>query len=171
MPLTSPVLARQFHQAANRTSFKNINLIDLRNKTVPLLITKRKRRECIRTKDLFPIQNNTSKEPLAIAHPHRENPCVDLNITRFLRNRNGLFCLRIANRAITPPAGRWVRSWDHRDDGLAFERGEEIARFNMGSTVILLFEPGRVRWEAGLRPGANVRMGEGLGSALAAVGS
>jgi phosphatidylserine decarboxylase len=35
----------------------------------------------------------------------------------------------------------------------------------MGSTVILLFEPGRVRLEARLAPGARVRVGEPIGAA------
>lgn len=43
------------------------------------------------------------------------------------------------------------------------ERGEEMGRFNLGSTVILLFEPGRVRWDERLRPGQKVRLGERLG--------
>ncbi len=30
---------------------------------------------------------------------------------------------------------------------IVVKRGEELGRFNMGSTVILLFEPGRVAWE------------------------
>ncbi len=43
------------------------------------------------------------------------------------------------------------------------ERGEEMGRFNLGSTVILLFEPGRVRWDERLAPGQKVRLGERLG--------
>jgi phosphatidylserine decarboxylase len=35
----------------------------------------------------------------------------------------------------------------------------------MGSTVILLFEPGRVRWDAWLRAGAVVRLGQRIGGA------
>jgi phosphatidylserine decarboxylase len=35
----------------------------------------------------------------------------------------------------------------------------------MGSTVILLFEPGRVVWDAGLVAGAAVRMGQRIGVA------
>jgi phosphatidylserine decarboxylase len=33
----------------------------------------------------------------------------------------------------------------------------------MGSTVILLFPPGAVEWEAGLAPGVELRMGQGIG--------
>ncbi len=42
-------------------------------------------------------------------------------------------------------------------------RGAEMGRFNMGSTVILLFPPGAVEWEAGLAPGVELRMGQGIG--------
>jgi phosphatidylserine decarboxylase len=45
------------------------------------------------------------------------------------------------------------------------ERGAELGRFEMGSTVILLFEPGRVVWEDWLVPGAVVRMGQRIGGA------
>jgi phosphatidylserine decarboxylase len=43
-------------------------------------------------------------------------------------------------------------------------RGAEMGRFNMGSTVILLLEPGRVRWSDTLRAGATVRLGERIGT-------
>lgn len=73
---------------------------------------------------------------------------------------------------ITPPTTRWARSWRHGAAGPAFARGDEIARFNMGSTVILLFGPGRVRWSAELVPDAPVRMGGAIGNILpAAAGS
>jgi phosphatidylserine decarboxylase len=40
-------------------------------------------------------------------------------------------------------------------------RGEEIGRFNLGSTVILLFEPGRV--ELSLQEGQRVKVGQSIG--------
>jgi phosphatidylserine decarboxylase len=48
---------------------------------------------------------------------------------------------------------------------LPVAKGDELGRFEMGSTVILLFEPGRVRWESWLRAGAAVRMGQRIGGA------
>ncbi|MDI3257453.1 MAG: archaetidylserine decarboxylase [Kyrpidia sp.] len=45
----------------------------------------------------------------------------------------------------------------------ALEKGEEIGHFAFGSTVILLFERGRVQWRPDLRPGAAVRVGQTLG--------
>jgi phosphatidylserine decarboxylase len=45
----------------------------------------------------------------------------------------------------------------------SLDKGAELGRFNMGSTVILLFEPGRARWRAELRKGSVVRFGETIG--------
>lgn len=39
-------------------------------------------------------------------------------------------------------------------------RGDEIMAFHLGSTVVLLFEPGRVSLAPELRPGAPVRLGQ-----------
>ena len=40
------------------------------------------------------------------------------------------------------------------------DRGAELGRFNMGSTVILLFPPGAVEWLPALQPGSPVRVGQ-----------
>ncbi|MFZ9994567.1 MAG: archaetidylserine decarboxylase [Steroidobacteraceae bacterium] len=45
-------------------------------------------------------------------------------------------------------------------------RGDEIGRFNMGSTVILLFPKDSIRWREGLKSGDIVRMGETIGERL-----
>jgi phosphatidylserine decarboxylase len=45
----------------------------------------------------------------------------------------------------------------------SLDKGAEMGRFNMGSTVILVFGPGRVQWRAGLGRGVEVRLGETLG--------
>ena len=47
----------------------------------------------------------------------------------------------------------------------AVEKGAELGWFEMGSTVILLFEEGRVRWDASLTPESKVRMGQRIGEA------
>lgn len=66
---------------------------------------------------------------------------------------------------VTPPSPADVRRWNHEGpEAGAFARGDEIGRFNMGSTVILLFGRDRVRWDERLRPQARVRMGESIGT-------
>ena len=49
---------------------------------------------------------------------------------------------------ITPATAREGRQWDYLtpDREVKLNRGEELGRFNMGSTVILLFEPDRIEW-------------------------
>ncbi|MGQ0595436.1 MAG: phosphatidylserine decarboxylase, partial [Gammaproteobacteria bacterium] len=44
------------------------------------------------------------------------------------------------------------------------EKGAEMGRFNMGSTVILLFGPGVVSWAPRLLAHGSVRMGEAVGT-------
>lgn len=67
---------------------------------------------------------------------------------------------------ITPPRGYVLRSWDYLDNPLALAKGAEVGRFNMGSTVIVLFPAGHANWEIGLAPGNAVRMGQRIGSLL-----
>jgi len=47
---------------------------------------------------------------------------------------------------------------------LSLNKGDEMARFNMGSTVILLFPPGAAEWNASLTAGKVLRMGERIGT-------
>jgi len=47
---------------------------------------------------------------------------------------------------------------------LSLEKGAELGRFNMGSTVILLFERGRVQWSPQLRAGLTVQLGQAIGT-------
>jgi phosphatidylserine decarboxylase len=45
----------------------------------------------------------------------------------------------------------------------AFARGAELARFEMGSTIVLLVPPGRAEPAPGLEPGRAVRLGQRIG--------
>lgn len=68
---------------------------------------------------------------------------------------------------ITPPRGRRVRAWAYAGTGegaVELDKGEELGRFNLGSTVIVLVGRERTGWRPGLTPGTPVRMGECLGT-------
>ncbi|MGE5625256.1 MAG: archaetidylserine decarboxylase [Bacillota bacterium] len=67
---------------------------------------------------------------------------------------------------VTPPQRAAVRAWDYKPGEVKLEKGAELGRFNMGSTVILLFAPGRVRWEESCGPGSIVRMGRKVATKL-----
>ncbi|MDN5851211.1 MAG: archaetidylserine decarboxylase [Nitrococcus sp.] len=64
---------------------------------------------------------------------------------------------------VTPPQGRQVRRWQYAPQRHQLPRGEELGRFNMGSTVIVLFGPDQVTWRADLHAEQPVRMGQALG--------
>jgi len=63
---------------------------------------------------------------------------------------------------ITPAARRVVTTLPPQE--ISLDKGEELGRFNMGSTVILLFQRDRARWHADIRAGATVKLGQSLGS-------
>lgn len=53
------------------------------------------------------------------------------------------------------------------DVDIALGKGEELGRFNMGSTVILLFEAARVEFSPTLAAGTRVRVGQAIGRCIA----
>ena len=67
---------------------------------------------------------------------------------------------------ITPPLASELRHWTYPDTGtnaVTLERGAEMGRFNMGSTVIVLFAKNAVRWDRAICASAEIRMGQKLG--------
>jgi phosphatidylserine decarboxylase len=55
---------------------------------------------------------------------------------------------------------------DFTDRAHAFAAGDEMGRFYLGSTVVLLFEPGRVAWNDTLAAGTPLRMGQAIARRL-----
>jgi phosphatidylserine decarboxylase len=62
---------------------------------------------------------------------------------------------------ITPAADRVVTRIPC--PAVTLDKGAELGRFNMGSTVILLFEPKRAEWHPLLRAGSVVQLGQAIG--------
>jgi len=64
---------------------------------------------------------------------------------------------------ITPPRARKITrgDWSRRD--ITLQRGQEMGRFNMGSTVILLLPPAAVSSLEAFESGDPVLMGQKLG--------
>jgi phosphatidylserine decarboxylase len=76
-----------------------------------------------------------------------------------------LFVGSIATRwhgEVTPSSPRTALELPVPGPAQPLEKGAELGRFNMGSTVILLFPPGSISWLAQLAPGYPVRMGQRL---------
>lgn len=64
---------------------------------------------------------------------------------------------------VTPPTITEVRSWQYTDNAPELTKGEEMGRFNMGSTIIVLFGKDAVHWDASLQAGKGVQLGELIG--------
>lgn len=65
---------------------------------------------------------------------------------------------------ITPPRAKQVFRWDYRDEPIELEKGAEMGRFKLGSTVVLLFGKDAMDFNAALAPTTPTRMGETLGT-------
>ncbi len=67
---------------------------------------------------------------------------------------------------VTPPTGTKVTSIQYPEGQVQLEKGAEMGRFNMGSTIVVLFGQQAVQWKADLLPGHPVKMGEKLGTLI-----
>ncbi|MCP4045304.1 MAG: phosphatidylserine decarboxylase [Gammaproteobacteria bacterium] len=65
---------------------------------------------------------------------------------------------------VTPNKNKDVSVIEYPDGEISLSRGDEMGRFNMGSTVILLAPPGALKSLAGLGAGDVVKVGERLGT-------
>lgn len=67
---------------------------------------------------------------------------------------------------VTPPTVNQARVWQYGADAPTLAKGAEMGRFNMGSTIIVLFGREQVAWNADLAAGRPVRLGESIGRRL-----
>ncbi|MBI3714561.1 MAG: phosphatidylserine decarboxylase [Betaproteobacteria bacterium] len=65
---------------------------------------------------------------------------------------------------VNPPRGRTVREWTYSDRDVSLKRGDEMGRFLLGSTVVLLFPPQTIAFNPVWSPAGAIRMGEAMGS-------
>jgi phosphatidylserine decarboxylase len=68
---------------------------------------------------------------------------------------------------VNPPRPGKIRDWRYEDQRIAFARGDEMGRFLLGSTVVLLFPQDTLRFNPEWSPAKPVRLGEAMGTAIA----
>jgi phosphatidylserine decarboxylase len=64
---------------------------------------------------------------------------------------------------INPPRPGTVREWTYEMGNITLTQGEEMGRFLLGSTVVMLFPKGVMRFNADWTPTRPIRMGEAMG--------
>ncbi len=65
---------------------------------------------------------------------------------------------------VNPPRPGRLREWSYSDPNLSFSQGEEMGRFLLGSTVVMLFPAGPLRFNPAWAPGGAIRLGEAMAS-------
>jgi phosphatidylserine decarboxylase len=66
---------------------------------------------------------------------------------------------------VTPPSSKTIRRWHYPDNPPILKFADEMGRFNMGSTIIVLFGQDQMNWLTELKPGKNIQLGQQLGVA------
>ena len=68
------------------------------------------------------------------------------------------------NGIINPPRSKKVRTWSYIDQKITLKQGEEMGRFLLGSTVVMLFEKGALQFNNNWQPGQTIKLGEMMGN-------
>jgi phosphatidylserine decarboxylase len=64
---------------------------------------------------------------------------------------------------VTPPRDGGIREWHYAEAPVTLRRGEEMGRFLLGSTVVMLFPQGLLRFNPQWAPDRSIRLGEAMG--------
>ena len=65
---------------------------------------------------------------------------------------------------VNPPRTNQVREWTYTDQTVELKKGEEMGRFLLGSTVVMLFQKESMQFNPSWKPAGAVRLGEVMGS-------
>jgi phosphatidylserine decarboxylase len=71
---------------------------------------------------------------------------------------------------VNPPRPGVVREWRYDEQNIVLNQGDEMGRFLLGSTVVMLFPKDALAFNPAWQPTVAVRMGEAMGDAPAATG-
>jgi len=64
---------------------------------------------------------------------------------------------------VNPPRAGVVREWRYEEQNIVLKKGDEMGRFLLGSTVVMLFPKNALSFNPAWQPAAAVRMGEAMG--------
>jgi phosphatidylserine decarboxylase len=67
---------------------------------------------------------------------------------------------------VNPPRPGTVREWTYEMGSIALAQGEEMGRFLLGSTVVMLFPKGVMQFNPDWTPTRPIVMGEGMGQEI-----
>jgi len=65
---------------------------------------------------------------------------------------------------VNPPRTRAIREWHYDDREVVLKKGQEMGRFLLGSTVVMLFPKDTLNFNPAWQPAGTIRMGEAMGN-------
>lgn len=65
---------------------------------------------------------------------------------------------------LVAPAGKQVSTINYNQEPITFKKGDEFARFKLGSTIIILLPENSANWEESLTANSPIKMGETIAS-------
>lgn len=65
------------------------------------------------------------------------------------------------NKVINPPRSKNIRTWAY--ENISLKQGEEMGRFLLGSTVVMLFEKDALQFNRDWQPARAIKLGEKMG--------
>jgi phosphatidylserine decarboxylase len=61
---------------------------------------------------------------------------------------------------VNPPRSKNIRTWSYTDKNIFLKQGDEMGRFLLGSTVVMLFEKNSLQFNADWQPVRSIKLGE-----------
>jgi phosphatidylserine decarboxylase len=65
-----------------------------------------------------------------------------------------------ANGIINPPRTGKTKTWNYYEKNITLKQGDEMGRFLLGSTVVMLFEKNILKFNCDWQPAKSIRLGE-----------
>jgi phosphatidylserine decarboxylase len=118
--------------------------------------------------DLFSVNPNTaSNVPNLFARNERV-------VCEFESAQHGTFVMVLVGATIVgsmatvwhgivnPPRSKNIQTWSYADKNIMLKKGEEMGRFLLGSTVVMLFEKEVLTFNPDWRPTGSIQLGEAM---------
>jgi phosphatidylserine decarboxylase len=65
---------------------------------------------------------------------------------------------------VNPTRTNKISTWSYADQGIILKKGEEMGRFLLGSTIVMLFRQNTIAFNQDWAPERSVRLGEWMGN-------
>jgi phosphatidylserine decarboxylase len=66
------------------------------------------------------------------------------------------------NGIINPPRSQQIQRWEYAQESLVLKQGEEMGRFLLGSTVVMLFQKDAIEFNNTWHPSKKIKLGEAM---------